>query len=162
MPHVARAIHGSGQGMTEFLSQTLAITEVTRGVEPGRTPSTRLGRKVRMLLSFQRPSRPVGKGSPSKGRSPEPRLLERAENFSSFSATGVGPGQTGCPCPAERKYTHSSEPRVARSSRGRPGRVRSDAGSLVAQGYPRPTAPRNRQLVQVGGPRWCPTGRPQW
>ena len=48
---------------------------VTRGVEPGRAPPTRLSRKARMLLSFQRPSRPVGKGSPSKGRSPRAEAL---------------------------------------------------------------------------------------
>src|SRR4051794_29504569 len=76
MPHVARDVHDSYRGMTGFLSQTLAITtSVTRGIEPGRAPPTRLSRKARMLLSFQRPSRPVGKGSPSKGRSPRAEAL---------------------------------------------------------------------------------------
>ena len=57
-----------------ILFQTLARRNATRGVEPGRAPSTRLSQKARMLLSFQRPSRPVGKGIPSKGRSAEPKL----------------------------------------------------------------------------------------
>jgi hypothetical protein len=59
------------------------------GVEPGRAPPTRLSRKARMLLSFQRPSRPVGKGSPSKGRSP------RAEALGS-GPRSVAPLGAGC------------------------------------------------------------------
>lgn len=140
MPHVARAIHGSSQGMTEFLTQTLAITEVTRGVEPGRTPSTRLGRKVRMLLSFQRPSRPVGKGSPSKGRSPEPKLLERAEKFSTTRRRVSDPVRPDVRAPL------SGSIRTDRS-RASPGR-RADAPARVRS---RPD-PLCRKAIRAAAP----------
>src|SRR6476620_9841221 len=99
-----------------ILFQTLATRKRDRGVEPGRAPPTRLSRKARMLLSFQRPSRPVGKGSPSKGRSPRAEALGSGPRsvapLGGGCAARVG---TRCRCPAERKYTHSSEPRVVKS-----------------------------------------------
>jgi hypothetical protein len=132
---------------------------VTRGVEPGRAPPTRLSRKARMLLSFQRPSRPAGKGSPSKGRSPRAgSSWERAEKCSTARRRFGAPGQTRCPCPAERKYTHSLGPRVARSSRRRPrrSRHRPDPLRLQAIRAPRPAAtvhrPRPDGRLRPGGP----------
>src|SRR4051812_26514705 len=103
--------------LRNVLSQTLAVPNGTRGVEPGRTPPTRLSRKVRMLLSFQRPSRPVGKGIPSKGRSPEDRsprteVLRSGSRSLALLGRGVESGSDPVfPCPAEGKYTHSPEPR---------------------------------------------------
>src|SRR3954447_22319394 len=100
MPHVARDVHDSYRGMTGFLSQTLAITtSVTRGVEPGRAPPTRLSRKARMLLSFQRPSRPVGKGSPSKGRSPRAEALGSGSRSVAPLDGGWGAGSDPVPAP---------------------------------------------------------------
>src|SRR3954471_19826227 len=123
MPHVARDVHDSYRGMTGFLSQTLAITtSVTRGVEPGRAPPTRLSRKARMLLSFQRPSRPVGKGSPSKGRSPRTEALGSGPR--SVAPLGGGlwtPGQTRFRAPLSGSIR--TDP-----SRASPGR-RADAAA---------------------------------
>jgi hypothetical protein len=79
MSHVMRALHGSHQDMTELSFSDPAIFRwrKIRGSNLDAHLLTRLGQKVRMLLSFQRPSRPVGKGIPSKGRSAEPKFLER-------------------------------------------------------------------------------------
>jgi hypothetical protein len=53
--------------MTGFQSGTVAISGPQGagrcdGVEPGHTPRPRVGRRVRMLLSFQRPSHLSGRG----------------------------------------------------------------------------------------------------
>ena len=146
---VARAIHVSCRGMTGFFlrpSRSRPKPE-TRGVEPGRTPSTRLGRKVRMLLSFQRPSRPVGKGFSFE------RTLRRAE------ALGAGPSSLapldgGCGLPVRpdvpaplsgsiRTVRTARRPVVARTAaKGRPCRIPC-AARLTAPASPAqpPTGP---------------------
>jgi hypothetical protein len=47
-----------------------------------------------MLLSFQRPSRPVGKGIPSKGRSPRTEVLE--PKFLGAGSSSLAPLDAGC------------------------------------------------------------------
>src|SRR5437588_12311371 len=58
---------GSGTQEGVFNLGTVGRINPTRGsagdgVEPGPTPRPRVGREVRMLLSFQRPSRLSGRG----------------------------------------------------------------------------------------------------
>jgi hypothetical protein len=77
----------------------------------------------------------------------------RAQGAGPSSLAPLGGGcaarlESRCRCPAEAKYTHSSEPYVVRSSHGRPVKARPTPGSLVPQGYPGTGTPRNRQLVQ--------------
>src|ERR1700733_4209071 len=56
------------------------------GVEPGHTPRPRVGRRVRMLLSFQRPSHLSGKGIPSPGASRTDPIPERTDEYSARAA----------------------------------------------------------------------------
>ena len=141
-----------------FLSQTPRSHKCDPGVEPGRAPSTRLSQKARMLLSFQRPSRPVGKGIPSKGRSHRAEALGAGP--SSLAPLGGGCAarvKTRCRCPAEAKYTHSPIPHVVRVGPRTSAGAHHEGRSLVVAGYP-PVQPRCKgQVVQSGPPRWCPS-----
>jgi hypothetical protein len=164
--HVEHPVHGMPREMTEYLSQTLAIPNGTRGVEPGRAPSTRLSRKARMLLSFQRPSRPVGKGLPSKGRSPRAEALE--PKFLGAGPSSLAPLGAGCglrvrpdvPAPLSESI------RIVRSRASR-GQLLNVAAPVPSGRIPcesRVSALQSRMQAAsrpVLGPRSCPTSRPQ-
>jgi hypothetical protein len=56
------------------------------GVEPGHTPRPRVGRRVRMLLSFQRPSHLFGEGSSFPGHVIPSPISERTGKYSAQAA----------------------------------------------------------------------------
>src|SRR5436305_15164251 len=82
--------------MTGFQSGTAdrrpARGRSSDGVEPGHTSRPRVGRKVRMLLSFQRPSHLFGEGLPPRGASETISIPERTGEYSARAAVLGGRG----------------------------------------------------------------------
>ena len=74
------------------------------GVEPGHTPRPRFGRRVRMLLSFQRPSHLAGRGFLPRAR---PRFRPRSGHMS------IAPGSPSGQAPRTRAVDASrGQPRT--------------------------------------------------
>jgi hypothetical protein len=71
------------------------------GVEPGHTPRPRVGRRVRMLLSFQRPSHLFGRGFLPGARPKPSPIPERTGEYSAQRAPRRGPrrGMMAGPAP---------------------------------------------------------------
>jgi hypothetical protein len=180
MDHVRRRVH---RGAAIYDGSILRSAEPgwDRRIEPGRTPG-RDSTQVRMLLSFQRPPRPVGKGIPSQETRPDarsdrrgppsiarltrslqevPRGGRRPERPRDCSASRAGPGGGAAP-------GRAAEPRgagigAARGGGAAAGRAagraaRAAAGAARGGGARRRRAaagPRRGALRTESGPRRC-------
>jgi hypothetical protein len=133
-PMRAASYTGPAQVMTGFLSQTLAISEETRGVEPGRTPSSRLTREGAHAVEFSKTVAPCREGVSFERTLPW--RGGQGAGPSSLAPLGAGrwpPGQTRGPCSAVRQYRHTSRNDVGRvAPRTLGGRRRLPAWVLFA------------------------------
>jgi hypothetical protein len=116
------------------------------GVEPGHTPRPFIGREVRMLLSFQRPWRLSGKGTPSHGCTPETTeaIPRRTDDYSARKP----PSQARVPSTGSVATDHSGRPGHASAGAGL-GASRRMPGGRVALTSPGRAAPRGATRAEV-------------
>jgi hypothetical protein len=118
-----------------------------RRIEPGRTPG-RGSTQVRMLLSFQRPPRPAGKGTPSQEARPEACCRRRGPPSIARVPPRLQEGPTARRAPAERPGT------VADRGAARRELARPPAGAPAEPGE------RARRAGRAGRPRLPATPAP--
>ena len=151
-------------------------------------PRPRVGRRVRMLLSFQRPSHLFGKGIPSQGASenrlrsrsgpvsiaPAPPHGERTSTGSPEQANARGSANSTDPCPEAARYGRpaSATAQVAQAGSGRRSqartacRIRQDAATRARRARLRQDldghGPPARTVVEVDQHDLLPGAERRW
>jgi hypothetical protein len=131
-----------------------------RRIEPGRTPG-RGSTQVRMLLSFQRPPRPVGKGIPSQEARPGASSDRRGPPSIARASRGLQRGRRVVGHRVCGPRDCSASAGGAHGAAGRAERWGGGARRWAQHGEPGPrptTAPAPTRSARAGGRR-SPPGR---